>query len=145
MPLYRKTNKEQEPGYDVYIKRTQAKQGKDKYKSRGYAKANTDPLTRSGAFLLGAELVDKYANRSFTLRKADKPATGSNPQPNQVKYYLGKMRTKKGNKNIYVEKTNYAIDSIEEKQKIPYESMRLRHEGVIPYRKSKKVRGGLFG
>jgi len=137
-PISRKT-KDTVPGWDVYVKRKQVKKGKGSYQSRGYRKANEQPLSKSGAFILGAETVDKYTNRSFTLRKSDKPVKVHAVQPiHPTKYFKRKFRTKKGNKNIFVEKTSYAIDSTEEKLGIPYESVRQRKAGTLNVKPRKK-------
>jgi len=122
-------------GYDVYVKRTQTKTGKGRYINRGYSKANTYPLDEKGAFLLGAETVDKYTNRSFTLRPSKKGAVERTYLPDAVKFYQGRVRRLKGDNRVYVEETKYAIDSAEEKLGIPYESMRLR----------KKKRASIWG
>jgi len=137
-PILTRIKEDKKPGYDVLVKRTQAKKGKGRYKSRGYSKVNKKPLSKAGAFLLGAETVDKYSNRSFKLKKSKKPATGGDPLPNFVKHFKNKVRQKKGNKNVFVEKTEHAIDSLEEKMQIPYESVRLRNIGVIPYARGMK-------
>jgi len=140
-PKLPKPEAEKKQGYNVFVKRKQAKKGKGNYLTRGYKKANIKPLTKESAFLKGATVVDKYTNRSFTVMKADKPAKADAVNPQVYNFYRQKFRRKKGNKNIYVEKTKHAIDSFEEKQGIPYESLRLRKAGLLnikPRRRKRK-------
>lgn len=125
-------------GYDVYVKRKQLKKGKGSYKSRGYKKANTEPLTKAGAMVKGMELVDRYTNRSFHIRKSNSPAK------KQYKDHLLDMlkhrfRYSKKNPKVFVEKAKFAISSREEKLGIPYEAMRLRKAGLLPKKAGKFV------
>ncbi len=125
------------PGYHVYIKRKQLKKGKGSYQSRGYEKANDVPLTESGATVMGGEITDRYANRSYQIRKA-----GQNAKAKYKDYLLEtikqKFRQSKKNPNVFVEKTAFAIDSPEEKQGIPYEAARLRKAGLLDLKKKKQ-------
>lgn len=120
-------------GYDVLIKAKQQKLAKGKYKSRGYTKANTEPLTRAEAINKGMEIVDNYTNKSFTIRKAKRAAKASLVQLNEAR--LNKFRASKKNPAIFVEKDMFAIDSAAEKQGIPYEAMRLRKAGLLETKK----------
>ena len=113
------------PAYNVLIKRTQQKIGKGKYVSRGYVKANKEPLTKDAASGLGASIVDQYANRSFKIqiikgiakKRADLENTWS---ALRYKFYSAKTS------NTLVEKSAFAIDSPTEVQNIPYEAIRQR-------------------
>lgn len=126
------------PGYDVYVKRKQAKRGKGDYLSRGYTRASPKPLSEQAAFMLGGGIVDKYTNRSFFLKKSSKQVREKDVNPFAFSQLRQKLRRKKGNRKIFVEKTAHAIDSYEEKQGIPYESMRLRKAGKLQTKKRKK-------
>ena len=128
------------PGYDVYVKRKQAKTGKGNYLTRGYTRANKKPLSERAAFMLGGGIVDKYTNRSFFMKKSDKSAKPTDVNPQAFASLQKKFRGKKGNRKIYVEKTAHAIDSRMEKQGIPFESMRLRKAGKLKVKKRKKSR-----
>lgn len=133
-----KLPEKEKKGFDVYVKRKQTKKGKGSYLSRGFVRVNTKPLTRDSAFVTGAQAVDKYTNRSFTIRPSMKTATGPDPLGSHLQLYKQKFRTQKKNKNIFVEKTKYAIDSLQEKQGIPFESVRQRRAGIIKPRKRRK-------
>jgi hypothetical protein len=122
--------------YDVLIKRKQLKERKGKYKSRGYEKANTEPLTKEGALGLGASIVDTFANRSFTIRKANKKAVLRRDLELKWRLLNEKFRRSKSNQNV-VEKSTYAIDSMEEKKGIPYEATRLRKLGLLDLKRRK--------
>jgi len=128
------TTKEQ--GYDVLIKRKQLKLAKGKYKGRGYKKANTEPLTRKAALGLGASLVDTYTNKSYTIKKAKRNAVRRMDLEQKWQRLKDKFRA---NKNIIIEKNKFAIDSIEEKQGIPYEAARLRKAGLLDLKKRKTI------
>jgi len=135
-----KSNKEVQ-GYDVLVKRKQNKKGKGNYISRGYAKVNKKPLTQEAAYVLGASTVDKYSNRSFYLKKSKKqtkPAIQKTPLFTEI--LKQKFRKKKGNKLIYTEKTRYAIDSLQEKQQIPYESIKQRKLGLFQQKRKTRKR-----
>ena len=124
-----------EIAYNVLIKRKQLKKGKGSYISKGYTKANPEPLTREAALGLGVGIVDTYTNRSFTIKKAKgipRPRPELEARWRALKH---KIRQAKKKANIYVEKTAYAIDNPEEVRGIPYESLRLRRAGIIPYKK----------
>jgi hypothetical protein len=123
-------------GYDILIKRKQLKERKGKYKSRGYEKANTEPLTKEGALGLGASIVDTFANRSFTIRKANKKAVLRRDLELKWRLLNEKFRRSKSNQNV-VEKSTYAIDSMEEKKGIPYEATRLRKLGLLDLKRRK--------
>ncbi len=134
-----KVGKEQ--GYDVLVKRKQLKKGKGSYQSRGYKKANVEPLTRTAALGLGGSVVDLFTNRSFMIKKAKKKAVIREDLEQKWERIKEKFRQKKKNRNILVEKVKYAIDSIEEKKGIPYEAARLRKLGLLQTKsESLKVR-----
>ena len=125
-----------EEGYHVYVKRKQIKKGKG-YRSRGYEKANQQPLTREAALGLGASIVDTYTNRSFTIRKANKKAIARRDLELKWRLLKEKFRRSKSRPNVAVEKSKHAIDSIEEKKGIPYEAARLRRMGLLNLKKKK--------
>lgn len=113
------------PGFDTFVKRTQAKLGKGKFRSRGFQKVNVKPLTRRGAFVRGAQIVDKFTNRSFFTKPAGKPAV-SGFQDEKFNELFNKFRPSKKDPNIFVEKSQFAIDSKEEKEGIPFKAQRER-------------------
>lgn len=117
---------DKQAGYYAEVKRAQEKKGKGHYKSRGFTRVNDKPLDYAGAWLLGASTADQYTNRSFRVVKANAPAAGSYGNELMRGMLERKFRTKKGQPNIFVELTNFAIDSYEEKQGIPYEAARQR-------------------
>ncbi len=137
---YKKKSKEKVDGFDVYVKKHQHKKGKGWYESKGYSKVNKKPLTREQAFKVGARTVDKFTQRSFTLKKAKKKVEKGVADSDFFGTLKQKFRHKKGNKNVYVEKTAHAIDSWEEKLGIPYESQRLAKAGITPYKKKRRRR-----
>jgi len=130
------TSKEQ--GYDVMVKRKQLKKGKGSYTSRGYKKANKEPLSRKAALGMGAGIVDTYVNRSFRIKKTGKVARRRRELVNRWESLKHKFRTAKRNKNIMVEKSKHAIDSVQEKAGIPYESIRLRKLGLLQTKAKKR-------
>lgn len=112
-------------GYDVMIKARLRKAGK-KRKSRGFRKANKEPLSRNAALGLGMQIVDTYTNRSFTIKKSG-VARRSRPDLARLSAILqNKFRQAKNNPNILVEKVKHAIDSRQEVQGIPFEAIRQR-------------------
>ena len=125
-------------GYDVMVKRKQLKKGKGSYKSRGYKKANKEPLSRKAALGLGASITDTYVNRSFTIKKTGKIARRRRDLVSRWESLKHKFRTQKKNANVYVEKTKHAIDSAEEKAGIPFESARLKKLGLLQTKAKKR-------
>ncbi len=115
-----------EQAYDVYIKSKLEKLRKGKYRSRGYYKANQESLTKESALGLGASIVDRYANRSFAIRKAKGTPINRPELSAKARVLLSKFRAAKRNPNILVEKSAHAIDSPEEVRQIPYEALRQR-------------------
>ena len=91
------------------------------------------------AFALGAGIVDRYANRSFHLRKSSKKVESPSVAPSVMYGFLRPKFRRKG-KHGYIEKTAHAIDSFEEKQQIPYESIRLRKAGLLDFKKKRRRR-----
>jgi hypothetical protein len=118
------------PGYNVMVKRTQLKLRKGKYHAIGYVKANEKPLTREGAIGRGMEVTDTYANRSFKIEKAKGNAQSDPSAESQKPMREMKFTMSKKNRNIYVEESKYAIDSPQEKDKIPYEAARQRKKQI---------------
>jgi len=112
--------------YDAYVKRKQLKKGKGSYISRGYKKANKEPLTKEAAYGRLMSLLDTYANRSGMIKKSNRLAKRRADLEARYRQLAHKFRTKKGNKNIIVEKTKYAIDSFQELQDITFEGIKAR-------------------
>jgi hypothetical protein len=118
-----KLKEQKAKAYDVYIKKQQTKLGKGRYVSRGFIKANKEPLTETAAKGLGMSETDKYTNRSFYT----KPGRGKPVYRPQLESFYSTLKNKYSQrKNIYTEKSKYAIDSIEEVRGIPYEAVRQR-------------------
>ena len=141
LPLQRKKpTKEKTEGYDVMIKETQKKIKKGKYKSKGYRKANKQPLSKKAAMGMGMDIVDTFTNRSFKIRKAK--ASGKRKRNLEQKYdrLKNKFRYAKKNPRVFVEKTGYAIDSYQEKQGIPYKAQKLRRAGLLQTKRRKARR-----
>jgi len=111
--------------YNVYVKTKQLKLAKGKYKSQGYTKANDQPLDRESALGMGAEIVDKYTNRSFKIEKTAGRAERVQALAAKLSL-LQRFRASKSKPNVYVEQSAFAISSQEEKDGIPYESIRQK-------------------
>lgn len=124
-PKEEKKVKDQEPGYNVFVKRTQAKITKGKYVSKGYQKVNKQPLTKNGALVKGGEIVDEYANRSFKIKRAGVPAK-SGYNDSRWGILKDKFRQSRKNSGVFVEKSGFAIDSANERNNIPFEAKRQR-------------------
>jgi len=86
--------------YNILVKIKQLKKKKGQYKSRGYKKANKQPLTKEAAIGLGMELTDRYTNRSFKISQTrGKPE--SNPRLERLSRLLNyKFRRQKKNNKI---------------------------------------------
>jgi len=117
--------------YNILVKIKQLKKKKGQYKSRGYKKANKQPLTKEAAIGLGMELTDRYTNQSFKISQTrGKPE--SNPRLERLSRLLNyKFRRQKKNNKIFVERTRHAIDSPQEVRGIPYEAARQRRAGLL--------------
>lgn len=138
------TRSENVPGYNALIKRVQEKTGKGNYRSRGYERANPNPLSYNEAFILAATMTDTYTNRSFRIEKANAPAPRSMLRQSIPEPLAEKFRAQKNNPRVYVEKTRHAIDHLPEKQGIPYKSHEMRRQGLFsPKRKKKQGRWSL--
>jgi len=87
-------------------------------------------LTKEAAIGLGMSITDRYTNRSFYIEKAKEKAILKRDLENKKRMLQHKFRMAK-KKNVLVEKTQFAIDSPEEKRGIPYEAARLRRLGLI--------------
>ena len=126
--------------YDVLVKRKQLKKGKGNYESRGYKKANQKPLSKTAALGLGAEITDTFTNRSFRIKKTNQKG-GEPRQDLEAKWerLQSRFRIAKNKKDL-VEKSKFSISSYQEKQGIPYESIRQRKQqallGAIKRRKA---------
>jgi hypothetical protein len=126
-----------EPGFNVFLL-TRPQRGVKKSGKQSWTKLNKVPLTKSSALSLGSRKADKYVERSFKLTSTKQKAS-KNIFESGWEFRKNKFRkSKKG--NHFVEKTNYAIDSFEEKQGIPYKAMKLREQGLINLSKKKKKR-----
>jgi hypothetical protein len=104
----KRKNREEKPGYDVYIKDRTYVHGKKRYAER-WKKANTTPLSENAALSLGGTAVDQSAAASFKIRptssKAGRLKIGVDPWGMlSQKFY----RNKKG---TYIESTGNRIDS----------------------------------
>lgn len=135
------SNLEQKQGYNVYIKRRLAKLKGKKRASRGFEKANTQPLSKQAALGKMMDILDTYTNRSGKIVKVNRQVKSTRPdlvsKYNQLK---SKFRQSKSNTNTYVEKTMFAIDSREEKEGIPFKAARLRRGRVSTMARRKKKR-----
>jgi len=107
--------------YNVYVKAAQAKLAKGRYRSRGYTRANKEPLTRAAAINRLASILDTYTNRSGYVRATNARVARSNEAIGSL---IRKFRANK--RGGLTERTSFAIDSFEEKQGIPYEAARRR-------------------
>ena len=106
--------------YNVYVR-------EGKKKSDRYLKANQEPMPRNAAINLGADITDNTTARAFKIKKT----TGQPRVPEQdLTPNIFKFRTPKGRtkleKNTYVEKETYGIDTLGELQGIPFKAMRMR-------------------
>ena len=119
------------------VKRKMQKIGK-KYKSRGYKQANEVPLSRVAALGLLAKTLDTYSNRSGYIKPTNKLAVKRQELKDKWNSLKHKFRQSKRDPNILVEKTKHAIDSIEEKEGIPYEAQRLRKAGLLNIKQKKQ-------
>jgi len=113
-------------------------------KGKGYSIANPKALSKMAAEGLGMNIVDTFANRSFKIRKSSKRLE---PNPNLEKLrdqLVYKFRQSKKNPGVFVEKTQYAIDSLQEKKAIPFTSARLRRLGLVTPRKPRRKKTKSF-
>ena len=125
-------------GYDVFVKRKQLKIRKGKFKSRGFLKANKKPITKNVALNRGGKLVDKFTNRTFEIKKVKgKPVPSTERLDRKLAAKFRPSKTK-GKKGLRVEKSKFAIDSIEEKKGIPLRAAELRRLGLLETKKRRK-------
>jgi hypothetical protein len=117
--------------YDVLVKRKQLKKGKGSYESRGYKKANKKPLTKEAATGLGMSTTDKFANRSFKLKKAKGKAVKRSDLESKYRQLKSKFRKAKKNQQIFVEKAKHAIDSVQERRQITFEGLKARKRQML--------------
>ncbi len=130
--ITRFVTEEPRQGYDVYVKRKRFKKGKGSFRSRGFKKANEEPVSREAALGLGASAVDTFTNRSFFIEKTTKEIKVRRQDLiNRWRALRRKFRSSKKKPNVIVERTQFAIDSFEEKQGIPFEAARLRKAGLL--------------
>ena len=134
-------------GYDVMVKRKMLKVKKGVYKSRGYKKVNKAPLTKDAAEGLGMSIVDKYTNRSFTVKKANKYAQQRSDLETLKQKLKSRFRKSKVNSNIIVEKITHAISSPEEKNRLYYERIKQKKQKKALFLKSSinKAKKEAFG
>ena len=118
-------------GYNAYVKRKRLKEGKGSYFSRGYEKVNEVPISRGAALVAAGSQVDRYTNRSFIVKPSGSKVINDPFASSQWDNLRGKFRVSKKNKNVFVEKSLFAIDSYEEKQGIPFEAARQRRKDMF--------------
>lgn len=118
----RKLLKEYKQNKEIgYVPRIRKKQGQD------FVDIDK-PLPYNKAYNKAGKIVDKYANRSFYLQRTNKLVNASKEKINTK--LASKFRQSYINPNIFVEKSKYAIDSIQEKKQIPYKSARIRRSQI---------------
>lgn len=123
-------------GYNVLVKNPLLKVGKKRI-SRGFSKANVKPLPKAAATNLGAKIVDKFSNRSFTIKRSGNLVKKARRQVLNTRL-LSKFRTSKKDSRIFVEKSMFAIDSFQEKKSIPFRAQKLRKLGLIKSKPRKR-------
>ena len=79
------------------------------------------------------KLVDIFTQRSFKVKKkGTKLISRRRPDLLRIKKTLeNRFRQAKRNKEIFVEKSKFAISSLEEKKGIPFEAARLRKRKAL--------------
>ena len=113
------------PGFDVFVKNRRIKLAKGKFRDAGFSKVNKVSLTKRGAFVKGAQIVDKFTNRSFFIEPSGESAKKSF-KDELFNSLINQFRPSKVNPEIFVEKSGFAIDSKEEKEGIPFKAKRER-------------------
>lgn len=108
-----KTKKQKNYAYEVYLKQ----QGKQ-------VKLNKKDLTYSEAVALGAKTADEYPARTFTLKQKKNVLGRKDAGLN--KNILVKFTQNKKNPLKFTEKTNFAIDSVNEVLGIPYKGQQAQ-------------------
>ncbi len=124
-----------EEAYILLLKKKLLKKGKGKkakFISRGF-KEVAKGLSREEAIGLGMKLVDIFTQRSFKVKKkGTKLISRRRPDLLRIKKTLeNRFRQAKRNKEIFVEKSKFAISSLEEKKGIPFEAARLRKRKAL--------------
>ena len=128
--LKNRLNQRKVKGYYAYVKRRQAKRGKGSYQSRGYEKVNEKPLPKKEALGKLGETLDQFSNRSGYIKEAKKRIQKKLALQNRWSAIQHKFRRSKDRKRL-VEKSQFAIDSVSEKNEIPYEAARLRKLNLL--------------
>ncbi len=119
-------------GFDVFVKKRQEKIGKGRYRSRGFTKIGSG-LARESALGLGGSIIDRTEARTFFIKPSKKPAREDENLKNIWKRISGQFRQPKNKKDrdVFVEKSLFAISSDIEKEEIPKKSARLRKQNVF--------------
>ncbi len=126
---------QRQPAYDLLLKK-KLKLVKGRRVSQGFNKVASG-LTKSSAVGLGNLLVDTFTNRSYTIVKKGTTNKQNQRLASFDESLSHKIRVSKRNKNIFVEKIAFAIDSRQEKEGIPYKAHRLRRLGLLKTKKRK--------
>ena len=131
-----------EQGYDSFVKRKLLKIKKGKFKSRGFLKLNknSESLTKSVALNRAMRLADRFTNRSIKIKKSKIPPNQSTEKLNMMLRNKFRPSKSKNKPNVLVEKSKFAIDSIEEKRGIPLRAAELRRLGLLETKKRRKKR-----
>jgi len=123
-----------EPKKKKFVKKVKKKQGYvPMVKHRGkWIKVSKNVLPLKAALSKGARTVDKYTQRSFTLRKSKKK-----PLPIVDDSWFGLKRKFYRKKNRFIERSKFAIDSFDEVKGIPFEGLKAK-------KRYSKMRRGLM-
>lgn len=114
--------------YHAYVKKTLQKTSKGKYKSRGYTRVPSEKLDKKSATGLMMSKVAKFVNRTGYIKKTSGKGKTKTDLVNKFNKLKNQFRPSKKNKNLYVEKSAYAIDSREEVMGIPYKAKRVKRK-----------------
>jgi len=107
--------------YDVFVRRSVPK---GKSKIRGTLVSSGLPKNR--ALKKGLTTVDKYSDRTVIIKQKGTTKQKDIPKPKKLLQKFRRPRSKKlqsKGRNVFVEKSRYAIDSITEKQGITYKGI----------------------
>jgi len=124
--------KEEGQGWGVFVKERHIVKGK-KIKEGELQRMSIHPLNKRDAHNLGATLVDNSAARTFTIRPVK--GTPKRLELKGVDPWSGFKFNKRG--NLYIEKTDFAIDSQGELEEITAKGILARMKKLTP-RKQKK-------
>jgi len=121
---------QQNKGYDVYLK-NKLKKIDGKRITKGFSKINKQPLKQKAALGLLMKTADDFTNRSGFIQATTKKAIKSASNRRAFDMLKSKFRQSKNDPRVLVEKSRYAIDSINEKRGIPYLAAKLRRMKAI--------------